>query len=333
MAKKPLKLAPKKSGGKKGGEGELNVEKALGSQQPKLASSKIKEELEDFDGDSHFEISDEPGLDIDKTVVNLDLETKSRVIEVKDFKDDASVKPSEEDQFVSDDISVDEEKLEDDKKAENEADEFSFKIDDDLAQQNEPDLNFSLDDDVNGKSEANLDVSLDEDEQKSSQLSSESPNQENLLDDSLESAQDDQPVVGESLDHSESAEDFDLGEKAEAAPEMSTQPEMNQVQAQAQGSDLRPTTEGKRLCACGHCGVEYYLLKELVHREALCVKCQKVFVIEFSPNEELLVVNEEVIEEIGGRDFDVPEEDRESSIEEGGTISIDYGTASETQSK
>ena len=310
MAKKPLKLAPKKSGGKKGGESDLKVEKELASQDAKPTPSKSNEDLELFEGGSHFEIRDDAGLDIDKTVVTLDLETKSRVISIEESIENLAVKPSSEDEnFLLDDVDPNDKiktKLDED-------DDFTLDTNDKLEGQDEPEVNFSLDDPDEGP--------------KSSAIDKGESFQDNDLD------RVDEDIQAEPSFNEEPASSA-LAESANSAPDVPSEPEINSFQAEVQGTDVRPSTEGKRLCACSHCGVEYYLLKELIHREALCVKCQKVFVIEFSPEEELLVVNEEDLEELGARDFDAPDEESDkASIEEGGTISIDYGNSSTPQNK
>ncbi len=47
------------------------------------------------------------------------------------------------------------------------------------------------------------------------------------------------------------------------------------------GPGRRPQPLGKELCACAHCSVEYYLPREFAGYDAVCVRCKKVFAINF----------------------------------------------------
>ena len=178
--------------------------------------------------------------------------------------------------------------------------------DEDLIEEGDDDLN--LDD----TDEDDDDLDLGDDEDDDDDLS---------LDDDDEESEDDDDDL--SLDEEESedneAQDSDDNpdsENTDIEPDLDDDTEALEEEIPDDLAPLeKPTTAGKRLCACSECNVEYYLLKELENREALCVKCNKVFVVQFSENHDLDTVPEEELESIGAR---------KGGNSEPNTISIDY---------
>ena len=153
---------------------------------------------------------------------------------------------------------------------------------------------------------------MDDDESDDDEEQSEDDDDDDLSLDDDESDDEEESEDNEAQD----SDDNPDSEKTDIEPDLDDDTEALEEEIPDDLAPLeKPTTAGKRLCACSECNVEYYLLKELENREALCVKCNKVFVVQFSENHDLDTVPEEELESIGAR---------KGGNSEPNTISIDY---------
>jgi hypothetical protein len=237
MAKRPLKLSPKKGGGKKSGVGKKSI------------SRKSESSSEDFSGNELSEAAEEGDLALETRslmVSELDADGPGEV--ELDFESESS---ATEVDGEGQDTKIDESLTLDDNEAEIEIDkEQSLSVEDEIKPSAEPNL-------VGEGVDREQDVFADRDveEARVSPLEKDDrAEQVSEVDDVDPDGGGDALIESAEKDHSLDSID----------------------------RDKRPTTEGKRLCACPLCGVEYYLLKELENREAICVKCEKVFCITFS---------------------------------------------------